>query len=104
MDEKVLIGEKHSFYNRADLIYEYRWPEYLKDDPKVSGVPDQTDFNRTFGPEVLYLINAFAASRNFKNRHSGVKVEKLINVYVPQEITAQDKVLEWIEAHWFNFL
>jgi hypothetical protein len=42
-------------YKKNDLVYEYKWSHYEKDDPRISVMPDATEFNRKEGWESLYI-------------------------------------------------
>ena len=93
-----------SLYSRKDLLFDYSWATYSHNDPRISGAPDGTAFNRAQGMEVIYLINAFAQKRGFRSKSSCCKLEKIIHLYVPSTIRRQDEVIAWIEENWFNFM
>ncbi len=44
-------------FTKDDLVYEYNWSLYENDDPKISGMPDSSTFNRTEGLQTLYIVN-----------------------------------------------
>ena len=46
---------------KSDLLFknEYSWNALIGDDPRITGEPDSTLFNRNEGYEVLYLIKTF---------------------------------------------
>ncbi len=92
------------FYSRKDLLYDYAWAPYDTKDPRVSGIPGPTAFNRNQGREVLYLINAFAQQRGFKSKSSYCKLEKIIHLFMPASVRRQDEAIHWIEDNWFNFM
>ena len=86
---------------KSDLSYtDYTWTTYAKDDPKVTGVPDSTLLNRKEGYEVLYFINKLAEILNFKQKSSGVKIEKMIREQVPENIRSQQGIQNWIKTNW----
>ncbi len=93
-----------SLYGRKDLLYDYSWLHYHPTDPRISGVPNDTVFNRSQGMEVLYLINAFAQKRGFRSKSSCCKLEKILHLYVPPTVRRQDEIIAWIEDNWFNFM
>jgi hypothetical protein len=98
------MSENTQFYDKEDLIYSYRWSQYSEKDPRISGDPDNTWLDRAQGGEILYLINLFAAKRSFTSKHSGSKIEKMLNLYVPADINTQMEVINWIEERWFDFI
>jgi hypothetical protein len=70
---------KMALFKKSDMQFkDYQWTAYPNDNPKVTGKPDSTRFNRHEGYEVLYLINALAEEWNFKNVDSCLKMEKMI--------------------------
>lgn len=82
-----------ALYKKSDMVYDdYSWTAYENDDPKVSGEPDSTLFNRHEGYEVLYMINKIASSTS-----NGKKIEKLIHNELPSNIRKQSSVKDWIE-------
>lgn len=84
-------------YLKSDLIYkDYKWTAYPSDDPKVTGAPDNTLFNRHEGYEVLYLINHFELS----SRAPGEKLEKMIRNELPSDVRGQIKVRDWLKENW----
>jgi hypothetical protein len=90
---------------RSDLIYsdEYSWTVIDNDNPKVTGDPDKTLFNRNEGYEVLYLINKIAEINGLKQISSGQKIEKMIHDHLPSNIRSQKNVTDWIEKNWKNY-
>lgn len=88
---------------KSDLKYTYSWTAIRPDDPKVSGPPDSTMFNRYEGYEVLYLINRFAHEYDLKQKSFGHKIEKMINEYLPSDIRSQTKVKDWIGNNWKKY-
>lgn len=86
---------------KSDLYYtDYKWTAYGGDDPKITGKPDNTLFNRHEGYEVLYLINSFSEKHAFKQKEYGTKIEKMIRNELPSDIRGQEKVVSWIENNW----
>lgn len=104
MKNRVHTGEAVFVYTEADLLFEYQDCAYSPNDPRISGEPDQTLFDRSKCDEMLYMVNSFALRRNFRDKRSFAKTEKLLNLYVPDELVTQQDVLQWIEEHWFDFL
>lgn len=89
--------------SKGDLFYkDYSWTVYGDDDPKVSGPPDSTMFNRKEGYEVLYLINKIAEIHNLKKLDSGLKMEKMIHDKLPGNVRSQENVKAWIVDNWKN--
>ncbi|RII26356.1 MAG: hypothetical protein CXR31_11740 [Geobacter sp.] len=87
--------------SKSDLYYkDYKWTAYPDDDPKITGKPDSTLFNRHEGYEVLYLINKFAEKHDFKQKPSGTKLEKMIRNELPSTTRGQENVTKWLEGNW----
>ena len=88
---------------KQDLGYEYSWTVIGNDDPKISGEPDSTMFNRHEGYEVLYLINKLGKLWNFKQKISLLKLERLIQLHLPSTVRSQSNVNQWIQTNWNNY-
>lgn len=85
----------------SDLYYkDYKWTAHPGDDPRITGKPDSTLFNRHEGYEVLFLINKFAEKHNFKQKASGTKTEKMIRNELPSTTRSQEHVVKWLEDNW----
>lgn len=90
-------------FSRNDMVYtDYSWTAIKGDDPRISGKPDSTLFNRHEGYEVLYLINALAKEQNFVQKNTGQKIEKMIRMKLPGDVRSQEKVKNWIINNWNN--
>ncbi|MBW4359352.1 hypothetical protein [Flavobacterium taihuense] len=90
-----------ALFNKSDMQYDdYQWTAYPNDNPRVTGKPDSTRFNRHEGYEVLYLINALAEEWEFKNVASCLKMETMIREKLPSDTIMQTKVKEWIIKYW----
>ncbi len=87
-------------FEKSDLVYEYNWSQYEKDDPRISGIADTTAFNRNEGPEVLYIINYMADHLAWSLENFGNKMEKLIHDRLPAEINNQEDTIQWIKDNW----
>ncbi|WP_291123617.1 hypothetical protein [Flavobacterium sp. UBA6046] len=79
---------------------DYQWTAYPNDNPRVTGKPDSTRFNRHEGYEVLYLINALVEEWDFKNANSCLKMEKMIRIKLPSDTIMQVDVKEWLRQNW----
>jgi hypothetical protein len=90
-------------FEKSGLVYEYNWSRYQKDDPRVSGIPDATEFNRKEGPEVLYIIRQLSDHLAYGVDSFGNKVEKFIHDRLPEEIKNQLDTIKWIKDNWKNF-
>jgi len=86
-----------------DLVYEYSWSQYEKDDPRISGIPDTTEFNRKEGREALYIIKYLTDHVGWGVESFGHKMEFLIHNKLPLEIKNQKDTIKWIENNWNNF-
>lgn len=91
-------------FTKSNLLYNhYSWTAMKGDDPKISGVPDSTLFNRNEGYEVLYMINKIMESQNWVNITTGQKIENMIRTGVPGDIRGQKNVVEWIIGNWKQY-
>jgi hypothetical protein len=90
---------------RADLTFadKYSWTALKDDDPKITGEPDSTPFNRKEGFEVLALINRFLLKYKFRQKTSGQKVERLIAKHLPIALKTQRLVEDWLVANWEEY-
>jgi hypothetical protein len=87
--------------NKNDLRYIYRW-NTIEDSAKMSGLPDNTMFDRREGHEVLYLINELVRLWDLEEKSLCLKIEKMINILSP-EIRSQESVKNWIEDNWMKY-
>jgi hypothetical protein len=86
-----------SLLARSDLVYTYDWTAAAEhDNPKITGKPDSALFSRHEGYEVLYLINHFAETHGYKQKATGLKLEKLIRVDLPSGLHSRKHVLDWL--------
>ncbi len=87
-------------FSKKNLCYEdYKWSVYPQNDPRVSGKPDQTPFDRQEGNEVIYLINKLMILWEYRFASSGNKMEKLIREQLPVEIITQEAVQKWLKEN-----
>ena len=91
-------------FKKHNLVYEYNWFHYEKDDPRISGMPDETEFNRKEGRETLYIINVMADHVAWGVESFGNKMEKLIHDRLPEDIKNQKDAVQWIKDHWNDFV
>ncbi len=87
-------------YLKSALHYSYNWSVYADDDPRISGLPDDTPFNRQEGEEVLYLIHLLSDHLAYSVESFGERMERMIRQDLPETITTQAEALHWIKAHW----
>lgn len=85
------------------LVYEYNWSHYEKNDPRISGMPDSTEFNRKEGREVLYIIKYLTDHLAYGVESFGNKMEKFIHDRLPVEIRTQKDTIKWIKDNWKSF-
>jgi hypothetical protein len=90
-------------FEKSTLVYEYNWSHYEKDDPRISGMPDSTEFNRKEGREVLYIIKHLTDHLAYGVESFGNKMEKFIHDRLPVEIRTQKDTIQWIKDNWKNF-
>jgi len=100
----IIRGVFMDTFEKSDLVYEYNWSPYNKDDPRISGIPDTTEFNRKEGWEVLYIIKYLTDHVGWGVESFGYKMEKLIHEKLPLEIKNQEDTIKWIEDNWKNFV
>lgn len=90
-------------FRKEDLVYEYAWSRYEQDDPRISGIPDATPFNRKEGQEVLYIISSLTDHVAWSVEGFGNRVEKMIHDRLPDKIKNQEEAIRWIQENWKNF-
>jgi hypothetical protein len=89
-------------FQQSDLVYEYAWSTYAKDDPRISGPPDGTAFNRKEGWEVLYIVNYLTDHLAWGVDSFGHRMERFVHDLLPEDITTQREAIQWIKDHWKN--
>lgn len=85
---------------KGDLKFEYSWKAIPPDDPRVTGKPDSTLLSRGEGYEVLGFINRVAEANKWTNKASGLKVERLINKHLPDNVRSHKNVWQWLVDNW----
>jgi hypothetical protein len=87
-------------FSKKNLCFDdYKWTVYPVNDPRVSGKPDNTPFNREEGNEVVFLINKLMILWDYRFHTSGNKMEKLIREQLPAEILTQEEVQKWLKEN-----
>ena len=87
-------------FAKSNLFYkDYSWTLYPGTDPRVSGKPDETPFNRLEGNEVIYLINKMMVIWSFRFVNTGNKIEKLIHDKLPADLVIQEEIQLWIKEN-----
>lgn len=89
-----------NFYKRSDMLYSYSWAADGGDNPRLTGEPDNSLFNRTEGYEVLYLINKFGEATGRTTIAAGNKAERMIKHDLPGDIRTQIGVKNWLNSNW----
>ena len=93
-----------AIFTKSDMVYkDYRWSAYPSDDPRITGRPDNTLFNRHEGYEVLYLVNKLAELWDLKVVSSCQKMERMIRQHLPSDTRSQANVQTWIHANWSKY-
>lgn len=93
-----------ALFNKTDMTYRgYQWTTYPNDNRKITGIPDDTTFNRNEGYEVLYLINTVANGLKLNEVRDCQKMEIMIHEGLPYDIIIQVEVKNWIAANWENY-
>lgn len=89
-----------TLFSRRNLHYsDYKWTVYQPSDPRVNGKPDNTVFNREEGNEMVYLINRLMIFWDYRFANTGNKMEKLIHDKMPEDVTMQRDVQNWLKAN-----
>lgn len=89
-------------FEKSALVFEYKWSQYEKNDPRISGIPDNTEFNRNEGWEVLYIIKSLTDHLAYGVESFGNKMEEFIHSRLPLEIRSQQDTIKWIKDNWKN--
>jgi hypothetical protein len=82
------------------LYSDYFWSSYSPDDPRVSGKLHDLVFSRMEGEEVIYLISNLIRDWGLEEKTSGQKLERMIRLYLPYNVTSQINVKTWIHQNW----
>ncbi|HXL56027.1 MAG TPA: hypothetical protein VN958_07210 [Chitinophagaceae bacterium] len=92
-----------AFYLKKHMIFhDYNWTQYSNDDPYVSGVPDNTLFDKNEGYQVLYMINIFGKTFQQMTINVGKKIEIMIRG-LPPYVKRQTDVLDWLFNNWSRY-
>jgi len=89
--------------NKSELNYSYKWRPVPENDPRISGEPDMTLFNRNQGTEVLYIINWIAERNKLKDLQDALKLERIIRENLPGIYRTQLHAISWIINNWKYF-
>ena len=93
-----------SIITKSDLqTNRYNWREYDPNDPKVSGAPNHTVFDRREGYEVLFLINSFGRFSGFKWAPPKKKFEQMVYEHLPEDVCTQQEAVDWIIHNWSKY-
>ncbi len=87
----------------SDLMYDYSWTVVSGDNPQITGVPDEVLLNRDEGYEMLAFINRIAEVSQWTEKHSALKVERLIKKHLPSDIRARASIWQWLIDNWNKF-
>lgn len=92
-----------SILRPSDLFHQdtYRWTEHPEGDPRVSGPPDDTPFDRESGPEVLYLLSWLCEQRReqWAMKTCCLMAEAVLHSQLPAGPWTQIEVVVWLETH-----
>ncbi len=87
-------------FSRKNLHFtDYKWTSYIQHDPRVTGRPDDTPFDKNEGAEIVYLINRLMILWDYRFANTGNKMEKLIHDKLPEAITKQENVQQWLKEN-----
>ena len=90
-------------YQKKDMIYDdYNWSaKYSKNDPRIKGQPDETEFCRKEGQQVLYFINKCASKWGWAHDiFAKQRLEKIIREAVPPTLRSQIEIYKWIQENF----
>jgi hypothetical protein len=88
-------------FTKNDMFYDdYKWTNYLPNNPKIYGRPDNTRFDCNEGFEVLYLINKIVELWDFTKIESCIKIERIIKERLPNNVNTQEEAITWIQINW----
>ena len=90
-------------FTTADMQFDYLWTQFPENDPRISGAPDKTRFNRNEGHEMLYLINQLAQLWHLRQICSCLKIERMLKEALPERLVKQEIVMEWIRKNWDRY-
>lgn len=91
-------------FTKTNMLYNhYSWTAMQGDNPKITGLPDSTLFNRNEGYEVLYLTNKIMDSQSWVKVATGQKIEKMIKTGLPSDIRGQKNVVDWVIKNWEKY-
>lgn len=100
----IILQIKPMAFSKINLKYnDYKWSAYPSDDPKITGKPDSTLFNRHEGYEMLYLIQTLMETWGLKEISSGQKIEKMVKDNLPSTTRSQSGVKDWIYDNWKKY-
>jgi hypothetical protein len=85
--------------NRDNLKYSYNWRPIPEDDPRISGEPDTTLFNKNEGLEILYILNKYRDKYGLADLPQFQNLERIIKEVVPGNCRSQIHVFEWLEQN-----
>lgn len=86
----------------SELTYTYALGTTSGDDPKLTGDPDRSLFNRHEKHEVLYLLNKFAEKHSL-TLAGAQKAERMIHMGLPATTRSQINVVIWLESNWASY-
>jgi hypothetical protein len=89
--------------NRSDLQFSYSWTAISPDDPRVTGIPDNTLLNRNEGYEVLSFLNRLAKASDWTTKAPALKAERLIKNHLPGNVRSHNNVWSWLVANWNSY-
>ena len=79
---------------KTDLQFTYSWAAVSSDAPRHTAKQDGTGLNPGDGHEVLAFINALAEENGWKQKASGLKLERLIHLHLPFNVRSHAKAKE----------
>lgn len=86
------------------LYRNYDWSDSQKKTTETEiAYTGDSNLNRSMGIEVLHLINDIMGEWGLKKKISGQKLEKIIRMNLPFNITNIMEIKKWIKVNWKEF-
>lgn len=89
------LREGMTTFLRSDLIGFYEWSIDADLNLRLTGEPDDAEFNRNNGHEVLYMIRHLMFVQNTLSSEAGHELEMMIKV-APAGLKTQRQIKDWI--------
>ena len=82
--------------NPSDLYFKYRRNKELRDEPKFTGKPDASDYDRDDLYDVIPMLSAVMDELNCRDANVLHRLEELAGDEMPKFITRRDEVFDFL--------